>query len=212
MTIFQPMLFFRFWKRYLDPISITFIQPANWLTDWLTIDWHFDLSRVWKRAFQNTQHMKIIKWMKVNEYEWKREDKVEIPEEWNTTRLVKHLRPPRRGLFLRCWSLLQASCLLSASLCFRLRLAPRAIYWLRIQVPDVQTWTVVLITPQSSGGLPTSPILQRTPKTSRKEKSVRKQNVPEDKSRGRSCLNLNCLHKLSKFELSKLWKLRPPLT
>ena len=65
--------------------------------------------------------------MKMNESEWRREDEVEIPEEWNTTRLVKHLRPPRRGLFLRCWSLLQASCLLSASLCFRLRLAPRAI-------------------------------------------------------------------------------------
>ena len=41
-------------------------------------------------------------------------------------RQPKHLRPPRRGPSLRCWSLLQASCLLSASLCFWLRLAPRA--------------------------------------------------------------------------------------
>ena len=65
--------------------------------------------------------------MKMNENEWKREDEIEIPEEYNTTRLVKHLRPPRRGLFLRCWSLLQASCLLSASLCFWPRFAPRAI-------------------------------------------------------------------------------------
>ena len=66
--------------------------------------------------------------MKLNENEWKREDEVEIPEEWNPTRLLKHVRPPRRGLLLlRCWSLLQASCLLGANLCFRLRLAPRAI-------------------------------------------------------------------------------------
>ena len=65
--------------------------------------------------------------MKMNENEWKREDEVELVEEWNPTRLLKHLRPPRRGLFRRCWSLLQASCLPSASLCFWPRLAPRAI-------------------------------------------------------------------------------------
>ena len=41
--------------------------------------------------------------------------------------IPKHLRPPRRDLFLRCWSLLQASCLLSASLCLFPRFAPRAI-------------------------------------------------------------------------------------
>ena len=65
--------------------------------------------------------------MKMDENEWKREDEVEFPEEWNPTRLLRHLRPPRRGLLLRCWSLLQASCLLSASLCFWPRYAPRAI-------------------------------------------------------------------------------------
>ena len=65
--------------------------------------------------------------MKMNENEWKREDEIEIGEEMHTTRYLKHLRPLQRGLLLRCWSLLQASCLLSASLCFRLRLAPRAI-------------------------------------------------------------------------------------
>ena len=65
--------------------------------------------------------------MKMNENEWKREDEVEIAEEVHTKQELKHLRPPRRGLFLSWWSLLQGSCLLSASLCFRLRLAPRAI-------------------------------------------------------------------------------------
>ena len=63
----------------------------------------------------------------MDENEWKREDEIEIVEEVHTKQQLKLLRPPRRGIFLRCWSLLQASCLLSASLCFRLRLAPRAI-------------------------------------------------------------------------------------
>ena len=44
--------------------------------------------------------------MKMDENEWKREDAVEIQEEWNPRRLLKHLRPPQRGLVLRCWSLL----------------------------------------------------------------------------------------------------------
>ena len=65
--------------------------------------------------------------MKMNGNEWKREGEVEILEEWIPTRLLKHLRPPRGGLLLRCWSLLQASCLLCASLCFWPRLAPRAM-------------------------------------------------------------------------------------
>ena len=81
----------------------------------------------------------------MNETEWKGEDEVEIPEEWNTTRLVKHLRPPRRGLFLRCWSLLQASCLLSASLCFWPRFAPRAIIIIFITIIcicfTIQLWS-----------------------------------------------------------------------
>ena len=37
--------------------------------------------------------------MKMNGNEWKREGEVEILEEWIPTRLLKHLRPPRRGLF-----------------------------------------------------------------------------------------------------------------
>ena len=53
-------------------------------------------------------------------------------QSWNHWRMehyaiLTHLRPPRRGLFLRCWSILQASCLLCASLCLRPRFAPRAI-------------------------------------------------------------------------------------
>lgn len=46
---------------------------------------------------------------------------------------------------------------------------------MRIHVPEFQAWTVVPITRQSSGRLPNSQILQRTPKTSRKKKSVRTQ-------------------------------------
>ena len=85
----------------------------------------FCLRRVWKRTYENIQNMKIRKWMKVNENETRRQS-------WNCRRMEhyaipKHLRPPRRGLFLRCWSLLQASCLLSASLCLFPRFAPRAI-------------------------------------------------------------------------------------
>ena len=51
-----------------------------------------DLNRVWKRAFENIQDMKM------DENEWKREDEVEIAEEVHTKRQLKHLRPPRRGL------------------------------------------------------------------------------------------------------------------
>ena len=72
--------------------------------------------------------------MKMNGNEWKREGEVEILDEWIRTRLLKHLRPPRRGLFLRCWSLLQDSCLLSASLCLRPRFAPRAIITIFIAI------------------------------------------------------------------------------
>ena len=38
--------------------------------------------------------------MKMNENEWKREDEVELVEEWNPTRLLKHLGPPQKGIFL----------------------------------------------------------------------------------------------------------------
>ena len=121
----------------------------EWVSEWFeslvdTLIWVvsglIDLSRVWKRTFENIQHTKIfniLKWMKMNESEWRREDEVEIPEEWNTTRLLK--RPPRRGLFLRCWSLLQASCLLSACLCLWLKLLLNVslCIWLQLAPRDI---------------------------------------------------------------------------
>ena len=84
----------------------------------------------------------------MNENEWKREDEIEIGEEMHTTRYLKHLRPLQRGLLLRCWSLLQASCLLGANLCFRLRLAPRAIIIIFITIiclclPFTLEWWVI---------------------------------------------------------------------
>ena len=69
-------------------------------------------------------HENTWTWMKMHGNETtklKLKKKCTLRDKWNT------YDPPRRGLFLRWWSLLQASCLLSASLCFRLRLAPRAI-------------------------------------------------------------------------------------
>ena len=108
--------FLSFSERDRTTIELTWIEPfSEWRIDWL----------IWvvsgREHLKNAKHEKYRienEWKWMNENEWKREDEIEIGEEMHTTRYLKHLRPLQRGLLLRCWSLLQASCLLSPSFAF----------------------------------------------------------------------------------------------
>ena len=56
-----------------DPVRLT--QSYTLLRRLIDLSRVIDLSRIWKRTFENIQHMKSQKMrLEVNENEWKRED------------------------------------------------------------------------------------------------------------------------------------------